>query len=393
MKHIEILSEMKKGFEKIYGKDGDIRYYFSPGRVNLIGEHTDYNGGHVLPCALDIGTYAIAKKRDDRQLHFYSLNFPKLGIESSLDELTPDEASDWANYPKGVMWAFEERGMKIPSGIDFYIFGTIPNGSGLSSSASLEVLTGLILRDMFDFEVSNKELALIGQYAENNFNKVNSGIMDQFAISMGKADSAIFLRTDDLRWNYVPFELNNISLLITNTNKKRKLTDSKYNERREECEEALKRIQRIKHVDNLCDLSIFEFEKYKFTIADEDLIKRARHVVYENARTIDACTALKNGDFQKFGKMMYDSHNSLKDDFEVTGLELDTLVLAASIQEGVLGSRMTGAGFGGCTITLIETDKVEKFKTDVQDLYTATVGYPCSFYEVSIGDGPRRIEM
>lgn len=381
--------QLLEKFKELFGANGDIRTYFTPGRVNLIGEHTDYNGGHVFPCALTIGTYAAARKRSDRSLRFYSLNFEHLGtLESALDELIFDKDADWTNYPKGVMWAFEKRDMQIPFGMDILIYGNIPNGSGLSSSASLEVLTGYILSDMFGFTVSNQDLALIGQYSENNFNGVNCGIMDQFAIAMGKKDHAIFLDTSNLAFEYAPIQLEGAKIVISCSNKKRGLSDSKYNERRSECETALAELQKVTVISNLGELSVAQFEHYKHAIADETRQRRAKHAVYENVRTLQAVTALKNNDLALFGELMNTSHVSLRDDYEVTGIELDTLVEAAWKQPGVIGSRMTGAGFGGCTVSIVNDDDIETFKENVGTEYLEKIGYAADFYVVEIGDGP-----
>lgn len=376
-------------FEELYGSDGDIRTYFAPGRVNLIGEHTDYNGGHVFPCALTIGTYAVVRKRDDRALRFYSMNFDHLGIiESSLDDLTPDKAANWTNYPKGVMWAFEGRKMPIPAGMDVLLFGNIPNGSGLSSSASLEVLTGYILRDLFGFDVTNQDIALIGQYSENNFNGVNCGIMDQFAIAMGKKDQAIFLDTSDLSFEYAPIHLDGAKIVIACSNKKRGLGDSKYNERRSQCETALAELQNVVSISSLGELSEDAFEKCKDAITDEVCRRRAKHAVYENQRTLRAVDALKQNDITLFGQLMNASHVSLRDDYEVTGIELDTLVEEAWKLPGVIGSRMTGAGFGGCTVSIVKDECIDDFKNKVGETYKEKIGYAADFYVVEIGDGP-----
>ncbi len=379
-------------FKEIFGKEGDIRVYFAPGRVNLIGEHTDYNGGHVFPCALTIGTYGIVRKREDKKLRFYSMNFEHLGvIEASLEELKAEKKADWTNYPKGVIWAFEKRGMKAEQGMDLMLFGNIPNGSGLSSSASVEVLTGYILKDLFGFEVSNQDLALIGQYAENNFNGVNCGIMDQFAIAMGKAGHAVFLDTATLKYEYAPLELTGAKIVISCTNKKRGLGDSKYNERRSECETALAEIQETVGIEALGDLTEEQFEQYKSAIKDETRVKRAKHAVYENQRTLKAVEALKNNDVKLFGELMNASHVSLRDDYEVTGIELDTMVEEAWKIDGVIGSRMTGAGFGGCTVSIVKDEAVDTFIEKVGKAYKEKIGYPGDFYVVEIGDGPARL--
>ena len=349
-------------FGEVFGDTTGARTYFAPGRVNLIGEHTDYNGGHVFPCALTIGTYGVARQRADRKLRFYSMNFEHLGvIESSLDGLKPEKEADWTNYPKGVMWAFKKRGFEIPYGMDLLLFGNIPNGSGLSSSASVEVLTGFILRDMFGFDVTNQDLALIGQYSENNFNGVNCGIMDQFAIAMGKKDHAIFLDTADLSFEYAPIHLEGAKIVIACSNKKRGLGDSKYNERRSECETALAEIQEVVGINSLGDLTEEQFEQYKSAIKDDVRTKRAKHAVYENQRTIKAVAALKANDIAQFGQLMNASHVSLRDDYEVTGIELDTLVEEAWKVDGVIGSRMTGAGFGGCTVSIVKKEAIDGF--------------------------------
>ena len=381
-------------FLEVFGEDTnhEARVYFAPGRVNMIGEHTDYNGGHVFPCALTIGTYAVARLRQDRTLRFYSLNFEHLGvITGSLDELVPDPKADWTNYPKGVMWAFGQKGYDIPVGMDILLNGNIPNGSGLSSSASVEVVTGFLLRDFFGFEVTNTQLALIGQFSENQFNGVNCGIMDQFAIAMGKADHAIFLDTADLSYEYAPMKLPEAKIVIACSNKKRGLGDSKYNERRSECEKALEELQMVIGIQSLGELSEEQFELYKVAIKDPVRVKRAKHAVYENQRTIHAVEALKENNIEKFGQLMKESHISLRDDYEVTGCELDTLAEAAWKQRGVLGSRMTGAGFGGCSVSIVKNEAIPNFIEEVGRAYKEKIGYAADFYVVEIGDGPVRL--
>ena len=381
--------QLLEKFAELFKTAEGAKVYFAPGRVNLIGEHTDYNGGHVFPCALTIGTYGVARKRADRELHMYSMNFEHLGIiDSSLDDLTPDKKADWTNYPKGVIWAFGQKGMEVPCGMDLMLYGNIPNGSGLSSSASVEVLTGSILRDLFGFAVSNQDLALIGQYAENRYNGVNCGIMDQFAVAMGRAEHAIFLDTATMEYEYAPIHLEGAKLVISCSNKKRGLGDSKYNERRSECETALAELQKAVDIRTLGDLDEAQFEQYKDAIKDETRVRRARHAVYENQRTVRAVAALKADDIEEFGRLMNASHVSLRDDYEVTGLELDTLVEAAWKIDGVIGSRMTGAGFGGCTVSIVKDEAIEAFKAQVGSVYRETVGYDADFYVVEIGDGP-----
>lgn len=381
-----------KRFQEIFGAEGEIGIYFAPGRVNLIGEHTDYNGGHVFPCALTIGTYGAARRRKDNKLRFYSMNFEHLNvIESSLDDLKPRRNAGWTNYPKGVIWAMKQKGYEIPCGIDLMLFGNIPNGSGLSSSASVEILTGYILNDLFGLGISNQDLALLGQFSENNFNGVNCGIMDQFAIAMGKKDQAIFLDTSDLSYEYAPIRLKGVSIVISCSNKKRGLGDSKYNERRAECEKALQEIQKVKNIESLGQLTEKQFEGVKSAVKDATRRRRARHAVYENQRTIKAVQALKENDIKLFGKLMNESHISLRDDYEVTGIELDTLVEEAWKVEGVLGSRMTGAGFGGCTVSIVKDEAVDTFIRQVGKAYKAAIGYKADFYAVQIGDGPRKL--
>ena len=388
-----IADEVLAKFKEIYGEDGDIRVYFAPGRVNLIGEHTDYNGGHVFPCALTLGTYGIVRNREDRKLRFYSVNFEKLGvIETSLDDLVPSKAAGWTNYPKGVMWAFEKRDHKLSHGLDILIYGNIPNGSGLSSSASLEVLTGLILKDTFGFdEVSMVDIALIGQDSENNFNGCNCGIMDQFASAMGKKDHAIFLDTNTLNYEYAPVILEDAKIVITNSKVKHSLVDSAYNDRRNESETALKELQTVVDIQTLGDLTESEFEQYKDAIKDPVRLKRAKHAVYENQRTIRAVEALKNQDIELFGQLMNASHASLRDDYEVSCEEIDILVDLAQAMPHVLGSRITGGGFGGCTVSIVKNDTVEKFVDEIGKAYEEKVGHKAEFYVVDIGDGAKII--
>lgn len=381
-----------KKFEELWKDTNGVNVYFAPGRVNMIGEHTDYNGGHVFPCALTIGTYAAVRKRADRKLNFYSMNFEDLGIiETSIDDLTPSEAAGWTNYPKGVMWAFAERGMKMDCGLDVVLYGNIPNGSGLSSSASLEVLTGYYLRDLFGFDVTNIDLAKIGQYSENNFNGMNCGIMDQFASAMGKKDHAIFLDTADLSYEYAPLVLESAKIVVTNSNVKHSLVNSEYNVRRSECEKALEELQTVVKINGLGDLSEEEFEANKSVIQDEVRVKRAKHAVYENQRTIRAVAALKNNDLKLFGELMNASHVSLRDDYQVSCEEIDVLVEEAWKIDGVIGSRITGGGFGGCTVSIVKDEAVDTFKEKVGAAYKERVGKTADFYVVEIGDGPAKL--
>lgn len=379
-------------FANVFGDAEGVEVYFAPGRVNLIGEHTDYNGGHVFPCALTIGTYGAARKRNDKKLRFYSMNFEAFGVvESTVENLVYDKDASWTNYPKGVMWAFEQKGMKVECGMDLVIYGNIPNSSGLSSSASVEVLTGTILRDFYGFQVTNQDIALISQLAENQFNGVNCGIMDQFAIAMGKKDCAIFLDTATLEYEYVPLKLDNAKIVIACTNKKRGLGDSKYNERRSECEEALAELQKELEVKTLGDLSEEQFEDNKALIQSEVRQRRAKHAVYENVRTVKAVEALQNQDISLFGELMNASHKSLAEDYEVTGVELDTVVEAAWQQKGVIGARMTGAGFGGCSVSIVQEDCIDEFVKNVGEIYLEKIGYAADFYVVGVGDGPMKL--
>ena len=373
---------LNEKFEELFGAGGEIRTYFAPGRVNLIGEHTDYNGGHVFPCALTIGTYGLARKREDKKLRFYSMNFPEDGLmESSLEDLKPEKEAGWTNYPKGVMWAFEEHGHKLDCGVDFLVYGDIPNGSGLSSSASLEVLTGLMLKDIHGMdEITGKDLAVIGQYAENHFNGMNCGIMDQFASAMGKKDAAIFLDTGTLTFEYAPVALPDARIVITNSKVKHSLVGSAYNDRRNESEEALEDLQKVLPIKTLGDLTEEAFEVHKEAIKNPVCRKRAKHAVYENQRTIRAYKALKANDLETFGKYMNASHISLRDDYEVSCEEIDILVNLAWQIPGVIGSRITGGGFGGCTVSIVKNDAVESFIEKVGEGYRARTGHAAEFH-------------
>ena len=392
---------MMKWFKNIYGDNDDVRVYFAPGRVNLIGEHTDYNGGHVLPCALELGTYGAVRLRNDKVIRLYSMNYIEKGvIISSLDEISSTEEliyhrkDDWANYPKGVLWAFAQHSFMdiINRGMDILYYGDIPNGAGLSSSASIEVLTAYIIKEMFRIDISLKEISLLCQYAENKYVGVNCGIMDQFAIAMGKKDHAIFLNTDTLEYEYTPLNLGNNRIVIVNSNKRRELGDSKYNERRAECDEALRRLQTVVNKKTLGDFTIDEFERYKSIINDDTLIRRARHAVYENQRTINAMKSLQADDMVEFGELMMESHISLKNDYEVTGLHLDTLYESAIRQEGVIGARMTGAGFGGCTVNIVDVSHIDSFINNVGKEYEKITSLKADFYVAESGTGPKNLQ-
>lgn len=385
-------NNMIEMFTKVYGDREGIRVFFSPGRVNLIGEHTDYNGGNVFPCALSFGTYGAIALRDDKTVRMYSENFKDLGIITfDIDDLKNEEKHDWANYPKGVISVLLNHGYDVKQGFDMVVFGNIPNGAGLSSSASLELLMGVMVDKIFNFNIDRVELVKYCQESENKFIGVNCGIMDQFAIGMGKEDSAILLDCNTLDYSYSKVDLKDEVIIIANTNKRRGLADSKYNERRSECETALSELQIKLNINSLGELTEEEFENNKYLIKDEVRIKRAKHAVYENQRTLKAVKALEENDIEAFGKLMIESHNSLRDDYEVTGKELDTLVDLSLKHEATVGSRMTGAGFGGCTVSIVEGSKVDDFKKFVGENYKKIIGYDADFYVASIGDGTREI--
>lgn len=383
--------KMQQLFQETFQTTKSPKVYFAPGRVNLIGEHTDYNGGHVFPCALTIGTYGAIIKRNDRKLRFYSVNFPGI-VTSSLDDLVPAQEAGWTNYPKGVMWAFIKRGYTLPCGMDILIYGDIPNGSGLSSSASLEVLTGLMLKDTFGFDtLTMTDLALIGQYSENNFNGMNCGIMDQFASAMGKKDNAIFLDTATLNYTYAPVKLSDARIVITNSKVKHSLVSSAYNDRRRECETALAMLQKVVDIQTLGDLTEAQFEQYKDAITDPVCQKRAKHAVYENQRTIRAVEALQQGDLEEFGRLINASHVSLRDDYETSCAETDLLASLAWKIPGVLGSRITGGGFGGCTVSIVKNDAIDTFIGEIGPVYEKETGHKAEFYIVDIGDGAHKL--
>ncbi|MBO7401820.1 MAG: galactokinase [Lachnospiraceae bacterium] len=380
-------------FKKVFGSTEGAGFFFAPGRVNLIGEHTDYNGGHVFPCALTIGTYGVARKRNDKKLRFYSVNFEQIGvIEADLDSIKYDKKQNWANYSLGVLKTCMDMGYKADCGLELLLFGNIPNSSGLSSSASVEVLTCFIAKTLYGWDIDNILNAKIGQKAENEFIGVNCGIMDQFAIAMGKKDHAIFLDTSDLSYEYAPVVLEGMKLVVACSNKKRGLGDSKYNERRSQCEEALRRVNEHEKVESWGAISGEKFETLRKYINDEVLERRAKHAVYENERTVKAVAALKANDIKLFGELMNASHVSLRDDYEVTGIELDTLVENSWKQEGCVGSRMTGAGFGGCTVSIVKDECIDSFIKNVSEAYLAKIGYKADFYVLSIGDGPAKLD-
>ena len=384
--------ELIRSFYEAFGPGAELRVFFAGGRVNLIGEHVDYNGGHVLPCALTMGTWGLLRRRTDDRLRFYSLNFPQAGVlEGTLRSVRFHERNQWTNYVLGMLFALGERGIVLNSGFELLIYGNIPNGSGLSSSASLEMVAGEAFRACYGLDVTNVELALLGQRSENGFIGLNSGIMDQFSIALGQEDSAVFLNTGTLSYEYVPVELGDNVILIMNTCKRRTLADSKYNERRSECESALKALQKALPVKDLASVDLRTFEANKHLIENETERARAEHVVYECARTVEACKKLRRGDLISFGRLMDASHDSLRDLYAVSCKELDTLVNEVRACEGVLGARMTGAGFGGCAVAIVNRDAVDAVMEKVGAAYEAAIGYPCAFYVASIGGGPREL--
>ncbi|MGF3105030.1 galactokinase [Rossellomorea sp. DUT-2] len=386
------VQQLLRSFKEIFGSEAN-RVFFAPGRINLIGEHTDYNGGHVFPCAITFGTYAAARIREDRLVRLYSLNFDHTGvIEFDLDSLEYDQDHDWANYPKGVIRYLKDANYSINTGMDVLFYGNIPNGAGLSSSASIELATGVMLQGLFELDIDRIDLVKTGQKVENEFIGVNSGIMDQFAIGMGKEGAGILLDTNTLHYQYAPIDLEHHNIIIMNSNKRRELAGSKYNERRTECESALESLQSVTDIGSLGELTEEGFELYKHAIPNETEQKRAKHAVYENRRTLKALKFLQNGQLHEFGKLMNESHVSLRDDYEVTGKELDALVEAAWNQQGVVGARMTGAGFGGCAIAIVEKDYVENFINGVGEKYKNYIGYEATFYVASIGNGATELD-
>ena len=388
---MKILDEMQEVFREKFGAD-KTHAYFSPGRVNLIGEHTDYNGGHVFPCAISLGTYALVAPRTDGISRLYSMNLPEQGVvQFPMHGAVKSDAYGWANYPIGVVRVMEDAGHRAAHGFDIVLYGTLPNGAGLSSSASIEVLMAVILNDELGLGIDMVELVKLAQKAENIFVGMNCGIMDQFAVGMGKKDCAILLDCNTLSYRYSKLALDGCSIVITNTNKTHSLVTSAYNERRAQCESALKALQKVKPIKALGELTNAEFDAIASAIPDPVERRRARHAVYENNRTLEAVKALEANDVKRFGELMNASHVSLRDDYEVTGPELDTLAELAWQQDGVLGSRMTGGGFAGCTVSIVRDAAIPAFEKNVGDAYTAKIGYAPSFYVANIADGARRL--
>lgn len=381
---------LKKSFKDLYQKEAEA-LFFSPGRVNLIGEHTDYNGGYVFPCALNFGTYLLVRKNNEKLVRFASTNMD-LKVDLSLDklgELQPDGA--WVNYPLGVIDQFAKKGTKV-EGMDLLYSGNIPNGAGLSSSASIELVTSVLINDLFGGKLAMMDMVKLSQDAENQFVGVNCGIMDQFAVGMGKENHALALKCDTLKWEAVPLKLDGYKIVISNTNKRRGLADSKYNERRSECEQALAEMNTEGKFETLSDISFDRFNDLHSKLSKEVLLRRARHVITENQRVLDAMKALEQNNLAEFGQLMNASHVSLRDDYEVTGAELDALVEEAWRIDGVVGSRMTGAGFGGCTVSIVKEAAVDRFIAEVGPAYEKRTGLKPEFYIADVGDGARRLE-
>ena len=381
--------ELEHRFEEIYGKRAE-HTYFAPGRVNLIGEHTDYNGGLVFPCALSFGTYLLIAKREDRQNRFSSVNMDRSYTANA--NAFEDKPTAWIKYPIGVMKEFAERGSDV-WGYDLLYYGNIPNGAGLSSSASIEVVTAVMLNDVTKVHLDMTELVKISQKAENDYVGVNCGIMDQFTVAVGKKDNAIFLDTNTLQYEYAPILLEDSKIIITNSKVKHSLVTSEYNVRRQECADALSDLQKELSISSLGELTPEEFEEAKHLIRDEVRVKRAKHAVYENQRTIAAVKALKEGDITKFGELMNQSHVSLRDDYEVSCKEIDLLVDLSWNTPGVIGSRITGGGFGGCTVSIVKNEAVDNFIKNVGEAYKEKFGYEAEFYVVDIGVGASRLDV
>ena len=381
--------ELKAAFEAAYNKAAEA-VYFSPGRVNLIGEHTDYNGGAVFPCALSFGAYLAMAKNDEGKMYFISLNQPEI-VSLSFDQLTTRLEQSWVNYPLGVIAQFVKRGVAINQGYDILIWGDVPNGAGLSSSAALEVVTAFAFNDQLATGFNRTVLAQIGQKAEHEFALVNCGIMDQFASANGAKDHAVHLNCDTLEFELVPVKLEGVKILISNTHSPHKLDSGAYNQRVAECKLAVEQLNAVRPLKYLAELTEAEFKTVESAITDPIAHKRARHVVGEVQRTSDAVEALKAGKLELFGKLMNASHASLRDDYEVTGPELDCMAEEAWKVEGVIGSRMTGGGFGGCTVSLVKDEAVENFIAQVGAAYEAKIGIKPEFYVAEIGDGACRL--
>ncbi len=383
--------KLLRDFAVQYDNNKDVALFFAPGRVNLIGEHIDYNGGYVLPCALKNGTYIAARLRSDRQINLYSANFTEVGICHFELAERYCKTGQWTDYAIGTLQVLQNEGYHFDCGFDLYCYGNIPNGAGLSSSSSLEVAVLTFLNHCYNFAIDKVTIAKLARRVENDFIGVNSGIMDQFIIAMGQADKALLLNTDTLAFDYIPLNLGDYRLVIGNTNKKRTLADSKYNERFAQCQTALAALSKNFGIAALCQLKAEQLEVALAAIEDDVVKRRLRHVVTEQYRTIDAAEALRRDDLIEFGKLMNASHASLKEDYAVSGRELDTLVELAQKRSDVIGARMTGAGFGGCMIALVQKDGVADYIAELTEKYTEIIGYAPTFYDVAIGDGGGRI--
>lgn len=389
---MDMQKEVTTKFKELYN-EALAGVFFAPGRVNLIGEHIDYNGGHVFPCGITQGTYVAIGQRDDRAIHCYSMNFSDKGVmKTSLDQLVYAKEDGWINYVKGIVKYLQEAsGQQLDGGFNLVVYGNIPNGAGLSSSASIELAVGLAVDQIYGLGIDRLTLIKLGQRVENEFFGLNTGIMDQFAIGMAQADQAIFLDTNTLEYSMVPADFKDYVILIMNTNQRRELADSKYNKRRQQCEQALADLQTELDIQTLGDLSSEAFEQHKQLITDEVLRRRAKHAVYENERTLQAKEALTAGDLSAFGKLLDESHRSLRDDYEITGEALDTIVSEAWQQESVLGARMTGAGMGGCAIALVHKDQAEAVIQAIGPAYQEAIGLEAEFYIAEVGDGAKAL--
>ena len=388
---METTEQFYTAFESIFGHPGEA-LYFSPGRVNLIGEHTDYNGGKVFPCAISMGTYGVISQRNDQKVQAYSENFAEMGIRSfTLSAIRREKQNDWTKYIQGMLLYMQEMTGAFPHGFNIYINGTIPNGASLSSSASLEVLIGTIANELYGLDLSQETIATLGMRVENEFLNLSSGIMDQFIIAHGKKDHALLLDTNNLKYEQVPLNLDGYTLIIMNSLKRRELVDSEYNQRQKECQTALKMLQQVVSINTLGELTEIEFEQYNYAITDNVAKRRAKHAVYENQRTAQAVDALKENHLEVFGQLMNESHISLHEDYEVTVDETDQLVRSAWEQEGVLGARMTGGGFGGCCIAIVETEYVEAFTENVKNDFHTQFGYEPEFYQAETASHTRKI--
>ena len=390
-----MINDMQKTFKRIFNSVSEPELYFAPGRVNLIGEHTDHEGGFVFPCAINLGIYALASKTEEKVLRLYSMNFDD-GIftpfEINIDDIKEkSEFRTWVNYPLGVVNVLKNNGYKFDGGADILYNGNLPGGAGLSSSAAIEVLTGKILSGLFNFNIDGVKMALFSQEAENNFVGMNCGIMDQFAVSMGRKNNAVLLNCSTLKYSYAPLELENYKIIITNSNVPHSLAGSEYNLRRQQCEEALADIKKVKNISCLCELNQIELDEYSFCVKNPVNLRRANHAVNENARAIRASEALKNGGLKLFGRLMNASHVSLRDNYEVTVPELDTLAELAWEFPGVVGSRMTGGGFGGCTVSIVENSAVDGFINKIGADYEKLTGRKADFYIIESSEGARKI--